>query len=163
MLIRSATGADAPAISALNVEVQAVHAEALPHIFKPPSKGAFPPAEVASWFDDPRNHVYLACEEEESVGYIWARVLSLSETSYRYGLDVIYINHLVVGSARRRQGVGRALIEKVLCLARERGISMVQLDVWSFNEQARAFFRRQGFAPFNERMWLSIGHPDTAA
>ena len=33
---------------------------------------------------------------------------------------------------------------------------MVQLDVWSFNEQAKGFFRRQGFTVFNERMWIGL-------
>lgn len=160
MQIRPATVDDASSISELNVEVQALHAQALPRILKPPSSGAFPPEEVARWFDDARNHVFLACEGESAVGYIWARLLSLPETSYRYGMEVAYINHLVVQSACRRRGVGRALIGQVLGLAREQGISMVQLDVWSFNEQAKAFFRRQGFTVFNERMWIGLDRMD---
>jgi GNAT superfamily N-acetyltransferase len=40
-------------------------------------------------------------------------------------------------------------VEAVREAATERGIALVGLDVWSFNEGAHAFFRRQGF----ERMW----------
>jgi ribosomal protein S18 acetylase RimI-like enzyme len=34
-----------------------------------------------------------------------------------------------------------------------RRIDLVTLDVWTFNEEARAFFRRHGFTPFGERLW----------
>jgi hypothetical protein len=27
------------------------------------------------------------------------------------------------------------------------------LDVWTFNEDARTFFRSNGFNPYNERLW----------
>jgi hypothetical protein len=33
------------------------------------------------------------------------------------------------------------------------GITLVTADVWSFNDGARAFFRRQGFAQYIERLW----------
>lgn len=156
MQIRPATVDDASSISTLNAEVQELHAQALPHIFRPPSSGAFPPGEVAQWFESPSNQVFLACEGGVAVGYIWASLVSRPETSYRYAMDLVYINHLVVQAAYRRKGVGQALVEKVMSLAREKGISMVQLDVWSFNEQARAFFQRQGFTTFNERMWIGL-------
>jgi hypothetical protein len=42
MEVRLATLNDAEIISALNAEVQTVHAEALPHLFKATSPEAFP-------------------------------------------------------------------------------------------------------------------------
>jgi len=33
------------------------------------------------------------------------------------------------------------------------GITLVTADVWSFNDGARAFFRRQGFDQYIERLW----------
>jgi ribosomal protein S18 acetylase RimI-like enzyme len=33
------------------------------------------------------------------------------------------------------------------------GISLVTLQVWTFNEGAQAFFRRQGFTPYMARLW----------
>ena len=47
--VRRATVADAALLSALNAEVQAIHAAALPGWFKPPGVEAFPPA-AAFWY-----------------------------------------------------------------------------------------------------------------
>jgi ribosomal protein S18 acetylase RimI-like enzyme len=44
-------------------------------------------------------------------------------------------------------------MDAVRSAASERGIALVALDVWAFNEEARAFFRRHGFTPYNERLW----------
>jgi ribosomal protein S18 acetylase RimI-like enzyme len=32
-------------------------------------------------------------------------------------------------------------------------IELITLDVWPFNGAARAFFRRNGFHIYNERLW----------
>src|SRR5215831_7217532 len=41
--------------------------------------------------------------------------------------------------------------------AASRNVALLGLDVWSFNADARAFFQRQGFAPYNERLWSKTG------
>ena len=48
-----------------------------------------------------------------------------------------------------RQGVGAALIAAVRAQAASRNVALLGLDVWSFNADAKAFFQRQGFAPYN--------------
>ncbi len=58
-----------------------------------------------------------------------------------------------VRPAHGRLGVGSALIGAVRAAASNAGIALVALDVWTFNGKARAFFRRHGFEPYNERMW----------
>src|SRR5262249_61492081 len=49
-----------------------------------------------------------------------------------------------------------ALIGAVRSEATSRNVALLGLDVWSFNAGARAFFQRQGFAPYNERLWGSV-------
>jgi ribosomal protein S18 acetylase RimI-like enzyme len=66
---------------------------------------------------------------------------------------MVYLHHISVRSAFRRRGIGGALLENVRAAGRDVGIALLALDVWSFNEEARAFFRRHGFAPYNERLW----------
>jgi hypothetical protein len=41
----------------------------------------------------------------------------------------------------------------VRAVADEIGIGLVTLQVWTFNEDAQAFFRRQGFTPYMARLW----------
>jgi len=56
----------------------------------------------------------------------------------------------------RRRG---ALVDAVRAAGRDVEISLLALDVRSFNEEARAFLGRQGFAPYNERLWSRCASP----
>ncbi len=53
--VRRATVADAATISALNADVQAVHAAALPWLFKTPSAETFPPLGAVRQAADDRD------------------------------------------------------------------------------------------------------------
>ena len=124
--VRRATVADAATISALNADVQAVHAAALPWLFKTPSAETSPPATAAAMLARDDVLVYLA--------YLG------DAPSVRPSL--------------RGRGIGGALLGAVRQAAEDRDIRQVALDVWSFNERAEAFFRRHGFEAYNERLWL---------
>jgi ribosomal protein S18 acetylase RimI-like enzyme len=147
--VRRATSADAGLLSSLNAEVQAIHASALPTWFKPPGPPAFPPGLV----DDPNNLVFVAEVGAEPAGYVYASVSRHAETPWRFASEMIYLHQIGVRAAHRRQGVGAALITAVRAEAASRNVALLGLDVWSFNADARAFFQRQGFAPYQERLW----------
>ncbi|MDQ4078907.1 MAG: GNAT family N-acetyltransferase [Chloroflexota bacterium] len=156
MTIRVATIKDAESISALNADVQQLHAEALPHIFKPPSPDSFPPAKVVELLEDDNTRLFLAEAGEEAVGYLYAEVRLLPETAYRYALHQLHIHHISVQPRYHHQGYGEQLIEAAKQTAQREGIPMVVLEVWSFNQRARRFFAKQGFTTFNERMCLAL-------
>ena len=140
-------------MSALNADVQAIHASALPWRFKPPDPNTFPPAAAAALLAQPNNLVFVAAVDSLPAGYAYAEVIHRAETSYSYAYDMVYLHHISVQPVHRRRGLGRALMDSVRSAARERGIDLVALDVWTFNEEARVFFRRQGFTSYDERLW----------
>ena len=151
--VRRAIPADAAAVSRLNADVQAVHAAALPWLFKAPGPDTFSPASAAEMLALATHLVYLALRGDEPVGYVYAEVQQHAETAHRYGYRVVYVHHISVCPAYRQAGVGAALLRAVRHAAVEQGITLVALDMWSFNDGARAFFRSQGFEAYNERMW----------
>jgi ribosomal protein S18 acetylase RimI-like enzyme len=151
--IRQATTADAEIISALNADVQALHWSALPWRFKPPGPATFPPVAAAGLLAQPNHLVFIAEIDSRPVGYAYAELTRRPESSSRYAVDMVYIHHISVQPAHRKRGVGRALMDAVRSAASERGIDLLTLDVWTFNEDARRFFRRQGFTAYNERLW----------
>jgi ribosomal protein S18 acetylase RimI-like enzyme len=145
--------ADAETISRLNADVQAIHAAALPGWFKPPGAGALPLAEAAEMIEGPDSLVFLAELGSEPAGYAYAEVIRRPEEPWREAYEMVYLEHISVRPEFRRQGVGAALIAAWRAGAAELGITLLGLDVWSFNEEARRFFRRQGFTAYNERLW----------
>lgn len=150
---RQATTADAVLISSLNCDVQALHAAAMPWRFKPPGPDTFPPSSAAALLALPDHLVFIAEVSRDPAGYAYAEIVRRPETPFHYAHDLVHLHHISVRPGQRRSGVGRALIGAVRAAAEAEGIDLLTLDVWSFNEHARAFFCREGFAPYIERMW----------
>lgn len=65
--------------------------------------------------------------------------------------DMQYLAHLGVEPELRGQGVGRALIDQLIRIAREAGRHRVVLDVAASNPRAEALYRRAGFKVLSER------------
>jgi ribosomal-protein-alanine N-acetyltransferase len=151
--VRLAAEADAALLSSLNADVQALHAQVLPWLFKPPGPETFTPADASALLAKPSNLIFVAEVGSDAAGYAYAEVVPRAETPLRYAFEEVHLHHLSVRPAWRRQGIGEALVDAVRQAAGQRGIALLTLSVWSFNETARAFFRQQGFAPYMERMW----------
>jgi diamine N-acetyltransferase len=152
-VIRPADTADAAIVSSLTADVQAVHAAALPRRFKPPGPETFPPAAAAELLANPANLVFVAEIDFTPVGYAYAEHIRRPESSFQYAHEMIHLHHISVRAAYQRRGVAGALIKALRAAADERGVSVLALDVWSFNDHARMFFARNGFTPYNERLW----------
>ncbi len=154
--IRIAGPGDAAILSELNADVQKLHAEALPHLFKPPSGDTFPPEMAAEWISQPANYFFIGRAGGVDIGYIFVEIRSQIENSFRRAMDMVYIHHISIRPEYRQMGYGGELMEAAKSLARQKGIATLALDVWSFNRRAQAFFAAQGFANYNERMWLDL-------
>jgi GNAT superfamily N-acetyltransferase len=156
MDIRRATDTDAEAVSILQREIQALHAENLPQLFKPPEPDGFSPERVRSLLAAAGVRIWIAeaatAAGAEPAGYLYAELSRQSETASRRELSAVYVNHLCVTTAHRRRGIGRGLLDAACAWAREEGVDAVLLDVWGFNAAAQAFFAREGFAPFTLRL-----------
>jgi ribosomal protein S18 acetylase RimI-like enzyme len=154
--IRKAAERDTDMLRALNADVQALHAAALPSLFKPPRPDTLASWEVELLLTEPENLFFIAEVDGDAAGYAYAQIQKRPETAFTHAYDMIYLHHLSVRPAHRRHGVGSALIEAVRAAGAKAGAMLVALDVWLFNDEARAFFRRRGFAAYNERMWSRL-------
>lgn len=153
MKVRQAVIEDAEIVAKLICDVQRLHAEELPHLFKP--------ADAPSPFvvdcrerilTDPNGRLFIVEEAGEAVGYVYARVLRQPETAYVYARSAVHIDQISVKPDRQGSGYGRALIEAVFGLARAEDIERVSLDTWGFNTEAHGFFHKMGFDMFMYRM-----------
>ena len=153
MDLKLATIEDAEILSALNAEVQEIHADALPHLFK---RGKMPVSLAKDILVKPENYVFIGYMDNAPVGYVYAAIQRREENPYTFALDQVYINQISVNRDHRGKGYGKILIDAVLSLAKEKGISLVALDVWAFNKNAKAFFSKRGFKICQEKMWLQM-------
>ena len=154
--VRRATPDDAAAIAQLNLQVQAVHAAAVPDFFKPPSTTTFPPDFWQERLMQPATVMLVAEQAGAVIGYLYGDTIGAMETSSTYERPRFYIHHLGVDAAHRNQGVGSALVAAAKAVARSQGISLLALTTWTFNESAVRFFVQQGFTVYNYRMWMRL-------
>ena len=152
--IRLAAPEDARAISALAAEVQALHAAAHPDIFKPAGPHTLPAHVVRERLAVAGQRWWVAVVDGEVAGYANAVVLAEPETGWRYAATTVTLDAMGVAARHRGRGAGRGLVAAVRDTAVALGAAEVRLNVWAFNEGARAFYRRCGFVGMQERLWL---------
>lgn len=155
MRVRNATTDDIEIILALNTFVQRQHAEAIPRLFKVPTDSQQAIEAFRATLEDSNSLVLLA-EDTEPAGYLYAEFQHRPASWKRLELRLLYIHHMAVAPNFQRHGAGTLLILAALDAARSKGIERVELDVWSFNSEAKHFYAKHGFEVFNERMQLPI-------
>jgi GNAT superfamily N-acetyltransferase len=145
--VRLATIDDAGAIARQTADVQRLHQEAEPDIFKPPSAELFPARKLAGLIENPNAIVAVAEAGGKVVGHIYGAVVHRRENEFHQGGAHLYVHQIAVEEGARRQGGGTALLAFVEDQARALGLIAVQIDHWAFNTQAKVFFAACGFAP----------------
>jgi ribosomal protein S18 acetylase RimI-like enzyme len=156
MNIRQAVLADKLTLSALCVDVQHLHAENHPGIFKIPKNTDFAAVFFEDMLADPQVVVYVAEENGQALGYILCKSMERAENPFTYTMRYLLIDQISVRPEARGKGVGAALIERTVTLAGELELPQIQLDSWGFNTNAHVFFEKLGFEKFNHRFWRNL-------
>jgi ribosomal protein S18 acetylase RimI-like enzyme len=150
--VRPAELADAPAIAELAAAVHVAHATALPDVFQSADAPPVGPADVVRLVAAAGPLFLVAHRDGAFAGYARAELQDEPATAFKRASRVLHVHEMGVAPAHRRHGVGRALLRAVRAAARAHGARGVSLDVYAFNEGARAFYAREGFAAFRERL-----------
>ena len=129
MSVRSATTADsagvAPLVSALGY----------------PTLTAQMHRRLESILSDDDYVTLVACDGEDIVGFVGARVGSLYESDGCYG----QIMALAVASDHQRHGVGRMLVQAVESVLMERGVSVLVVTSGNQRTDTHAFYENNGY------------------
>ena len=155
MNIRIAESRDKDLLAQLNEEVQALHAEMYPELFRPYVKEQA--TALFEWaLQQPSYHHFIAFEGDLPVGYMQVERRQYGN-ALRKEVLVLYIHHLCVVKTHQHRGIGRCLLDHARAFAQAQGIRRMELDVWSRNARAKRAFQKYGFAPYNERMYVEWG------
>ncbi len=149
--VRPAAERDIPAIMTLLVQVNMVHHNGRPDLFKGPTT-KYTEAELQAILSDDATPVFVCVDESDRVLGHGFCVMQHSGGQLMEEHDTLYIDDICVDEAARGRGAGRALYERILAHARERGCYNVTLNVWSCNPGAMKFYEKLGMAPYKVGM-----------
>ena len=149
--VRRAEIRDIPAILDLLVQVDQVHHNGRPDLFKGPAT-KYSAEELERIFTDEDTPVFVCTGEDGRVLGHGFCVMQRSGGQLMVEHTTLYIDDICVDEAARGQGVGRALYEHILAYARAKDCYNVTLNVWSCNPGAMAFYEKLGLVPYKTGM-----------
>ena len=144
--IRHAEAGDIPAIMDLLVQVDMVHHNGRPDLFKGPAT-KYSAEELKEILADEETPVFVCSDENGRILGHGFCILQHSGGQLMVEHTTLYIDDICVDEAARGQGVGKALYEYILDFARIKGCYNVTLNVWTCNEGAMRFYESLGMKP----------------
>ncbi|MBQ8161656.1 MAG: GNAT family N-acetyltransferase [Clostridia bacterium] len=155
MVIRLAYEEDLQKVNVLRRQVNQLHVEGKPDVFKP----GFPDKlrdYIQVIFRDPEQWIVIACEGEDVCGFAVLHHIVRPESPFMYERNFLDVDEFCVDSRWRRRGVGTQLMDFIRAFAREKNFHRIELNMWEFNQDALAFYEAAGFTTFRRYMEMYV-------
>lgn len=153
--VRRAIPEDTERLLALLEQVESVHQKGRPDLFR--EHGIkFTACELLEIIADDTRPVFVAVYEGCVVGYVFCIITETKGSTMLFDMKNVHLEDVCIDESCRGMGIGGLLMEYVTEWARKNGCDHMDLDVWEFNDGARRFYERYGFATQKRRMdmWL---------
>ena len=145
--IRRAEGRDIPAIMKLLVQVDMVHHNGRPDLFKGPAT-KYTEKELAEIIKNDKTPVFVCVNQDNEVlGHAFCILKQYENDPVLTDVRTLYLDDLCVDETMRGQHVGQALYRYVVQYAKEIGCYNLTLNVWYPNESAMKFYEKCGLVP----------------
>ena len=145
--VRRAENKDIESIMNLLVQVDMVHHNGRPDIFKGPAT-KYTSKQLAEVLQDENTPVFVCVDEEDRVlGHAFCILQQHIDDNVLTDIRTLYIDDICVDEKHRGAYVGSALYETVIGYAKEIGCYNVTLNVWSCNPGAMKFYEKCGLVP----------------
>ena len=142
-------------VNELRRQVSELHAAGLPNLFRP----GFPDElrdYIHEIYDDPDKDIAVAEMDGELCGYAILNRIFRPENPFRFACSFLDIDEFGVDERCRRRGVATAMIGFIRDYARENGFRRIELNMWSFNHGALAFYEAAGFSTYRRYMDMQV-------
>ena len=154
-VIRKAEKNDYTDLLKLYRQVDEQHYQALPEIFEPPKNGC----RSVSWLEDrlqDTSYLLLVAEDQQQIlGLIEVQIRQTDHPLLKpkkYG----HLCDIVVDLSWRRNGIGKALMNKAHQWAKSQGAEDMELVVFSFNTEALSFYRSLNYVNKHIKLKTSL-------
>ena len=153
--IRQAVQSDIPALQSLLLQVEKIHCDGRPDIFKDGGV-KFTNEQLAQLLFDPTRPIFCAVNDGQVVGYVFCIITEIKGDPMLRDTKTLHLEDVCVDESCRDGGVGSCLMEYVKTYARENDFTRIDLDVWELNDRAREFYEKHGFGVQKRRMDLVL-------
>ena len=145
MYIRRAKTKDIPKLNRLLFQVNKVHSDGRPDLFKAGAK-KYSDDELKKILENDDMPVFAAVNDNEDVlGYAFC-IFETAHSGAMCNVKTLYIDDLCVDETCRGQHIGTKLYHYVLDFAKGADCYNVTLNVWALNENARKFYEKCGLS-----------------
>lgn len=155
-MVRFARNEDLERVNELRKQVNDVHVEGRPDIFKP------------GFNEELQNHIYEIWEAEDKdiivaeregivCGFACVQLVDRPENPFMNARKFYAVDEFGVDEAFRRQGVATELMAFIKADAQKKGFAKLELNMWEFNKDALAFYEEVGFQTYRRYMELEWG------
>lgn len=147
LTVRKATEKDILKLLDLLVQVDMVHHNGRPDIFKGPAT-KYNAEELKAIIHNEETPVFVCTDENDiPLGHAFCVHKQVVGDSVLTDIRTLYIDDICVDSDARGKHVGKTLYDYVIAYAKRQGFYNVTLNVWSCNQAAMKFYEAMGLKP----------------
>ena len=143
-MIRKANKNDIPGVISLLFQVNAVHHEIRPDLFKG-NTVKYNEQELAELFDDESKPIFVYVDEDGNIlGHAFCQIIDIKNNQLLQDIRTLYIDDICVDENARGRHIGKAMYEYVRDFAQSIGCNNMTLNVWEGNDSALHFYKSMG-------------------
>ena len=152
-MVRFAKEKDLDIINELRKQVNDIHVEGRPDLFKAGFGAEI--RDFAKVIMSGENSDIIVAERNGIIcGMVCVDYVNKPETPYSKARSFYHVQEIAVDANHRRQGVAKELLEFMIADAKKRKLGKIELDVWEFNDSAIEFYQAVGFR--QTRRWMEL-------
>ena len=141
-MVRKAEKRDIDAIIKLLHQVNMVHYEKRPDLFKPYTT-KYDEQELEALLGDDSKPIFVY-DDGEVQGHAFCQISEVKDHRLLQDAMTLYIDDICVEETARGRHIGQSLYEYVRDYARSIGCYNITLNVWEGNDSALSFYRSMG-------------------
>lgn len=154
--VRRAQEKDIPVILKLLIEVNMVHHNGRPDLFKGPAR-KYNEEQLRELFKDESRPIFVGVDDnDEAVGYGFCIITDIKDHQLLTDRKELYIDDLCVDECARGMGVGHVIYDAIVAYARDIGCTHLSLHAWNCNPNAMQFYKNLGLKPRQEELELIL-------
>ena len=146
-MIREAKEKDLDKILELLVQVNMLHHNLRPDLFKGPAT-KYNREELLAMLTNDKRPIFVYTDDTDNVyGYLIAEIQQVRNSELLVDNKTMFIDDICIDENKRNQKFGKHLYEYAVSYAKRVGCHNIVLNVWEGNFGAACFYREMGLKP----------------